>query len=1007
MVLKDVNQRPRYFAGQYLLEEDFELEQDYHIDRQCRHNRLLHVSGIAEGLSVKLEKNTLTVSSGTAVDKYGQQIVLLNNQTVDLPSNNGEYILFIQYTEENDLEQSGTQKGYRRIVEKPSIKVDLVNNVPDSAIKLAKLAIAQGQITNPIDLNVREYSGLRLPSPTNEGLTLRSGGDQASNLAVLSGGFSVTDKVGIGTITPTAKLHIVDSFQDARGTTLILGSTDASNLRLGYDQGYSWIQSHGSKPLAINSLGNNVGIGTTNPTEKLEIGGNLKVNGNISATGNVGIGTTTTLTEKLEIGGNLKVSGNISATGNVGIGIGTATLTEKLEIGGNLKVSGNISATGNVGIGTTTAPSKKLQIESGELRVKASHNIDTADIGTFYRGDLTQGIGIGYNRIEAIGSIANQDILILPKGTGKVGIGTASPTEKLEISGGNLKVVNGNISAIDATLTGKVVIGTGSTVPIKKLQIESGELKVKASHDNGTADIGTFYRNNLTQGIGIGYNRIEAIGSIDNQDILILPKGTGKVGIGTASPTEKLEISGGNLKVNGNISAIDATLTGKVGIGTGSTVPIKKLQIESGELRVKASHNIDTADIGTFYRNNLTQGIGIGYNRIEAIGSIDNQDILILPKGTGKVGIGTASPTEKLEISDGNLKVSGNISATGNVGIGTTTTLTEKLEIGGNLKVSGNISATGNVGIGTASPAANLQVRNTITVYNKDNFDFSKTALLVNSKTHNGGSSPAAAESVLTLAREGVANQSWGNMVDFQLSNYRKDNDGTTDAITQLDLYLTKGQFSQQSVMSLRGNGNVKINGVLEGNAGLPVGVNNNKYPPTGAVLREMNGEKTIAFDYVGDELKIFMKEETETNWREVKTFVINHPQNQSKYLIHGTLEGPEAAVYYRGTGQLVNGKTEITLPDYFEALTRQEGRTIILTNINGFDQLMIRKIEQDKIRNGKFLVVSDNPNSFQEFDWEVKAVRQDVLPLVVEPDKKDLEVKGYGPYTYAIPKNP
>ncbi|WP_159254518.1 hypothetical protein, partial [Microcystis aeruginosa] len=30
---------------------------------------------------------------------------------------------------------------------------------------------------------------------------------------------------------------------------LVLGPTNASNLRLGYHQDYSWIQSHGNKPL--------------------------------------------------------------------------------------------------------------------------------------------------------------------------------------------------------------------------------------------------------------------------------------------------------------------------------------------------------------------------------------------------------------------------------------------------------------------------------------------------------------------------------------------------------------------------------------------------------------------------------------------------------------------------------------------------------------------------------------------------------------------------------------
>jgi hypothetical protein len=90
------------------------------------------------------------------------------------------------------------------------------------------------------------------------GLTIRKGGN-----------------VGIGTTTPGGKLHILNVAQYAGGDTLILGPTDGANLRLGYDSDYCWIQSHGKKPLAINSIGNNVGIGTTDPQAPLDVHGRI------------------------------------------------------------------------------------------------------------------------------------------------------------------------------------------------------------------------------------------------------------------------------------------------------------------------------------------------------------------------------------------------------------------------------------------------------------------------------------------------------------------------------------------------------------------------------------------------------------------------------------------------------------------------------------------------------------------------------------------------------------
>ena len=51
------------------------------------------------------------------------------------------------------------------------------------------------------------------------------------------------------------------------------------------------------------------------------------------------------------------------------------------------------------------------------------------------------------------------------------------------------------------------------------------------------------------------------------------------------------------------------------------------------------------------------------------------------------------------------------------------------------------------------------------------------------------------------------------------------------------------------------------------------------------------------------------------------KFFRIDHPlAPERKYLEHCSLEGPEAAVYYRGEARLLDGVATVVLPDYFEA---------------------------------------------------------------------------------------
>ena len=71
-----------------------------------------------------------------------------------------------------------------------------------------------------------------------------------------------------------------------------------------------------------------------------------------------------------------------------------------------------------------------------------------------------------------------------------------------------------------------------------------------------------------------------------------------------------------------------------------------------------------------------------------------------------------------------------------------------------------------------------------------------------------------------------------------------------------------------------------------------------------------------------------------------------------------------------------------IRLPEYFEALTRNEGRTIQLT-AKGKEPYLLSATE---ILDGKFEVFGNKPDG--GFYWEVKAVRADIPLLVPEKPK-------------------
>lgn len=120
------------------------------------------------------------------------------------------------------------------------------------------------------------------------------------------------------------------------------------------------------------------------------------------------------------------------------------------------------------------------------------------------------------------------------------------------------------------------------------------------------------------------------------------------------------------------------------------------------------------------------------------------------------------------------------------------------------------------------------------------------------------------------------------------------------------------------------------------------------------------------------------------------KNFKIDDPLDpEHKYLFHSSLEGPEIAVFYRGEGELQNGQAVVTLPAYFEKLTRKENRTVLLTNIDGGDTLWVATQDGAQVKDGTFVVRSFNSGSSQKFNWEVKAVRADVAPLEVEVPKE------------------
>jgi hypothetical protein len=107
-----------------------------------------------------------------------------------------------------------------------------------------------------------------------------------------------TGNVGIGTTSPSSKLHIVDngniafklqSNTAAAEADLISNAANGGSWAIGtgwssvgIDRLYLYDNKAGATRLVIDSAGN-IGIGTTNPTKRLTVSGDIEVSGNINA----------------------------------------------------------------------------------------------------------------------------------------------------------------------------------------------------------------------------------------------------------------------------------------------------------------------------------------------------------------------------------------------------------------------------------------------------------------------------------------------------------------------------------------------------------------------------------------------------------------------------------------------------------------------------------------------------------------------------------------------------
>jgi hypothetical protein len=268
-------------------------------------------------------------------------------------------------------------------------------------------------------------------------------------------------------------------------------------------------------------------------------------------------------------------------------------------------------------------------------------------------------------------------------GNNNVGIGTTNPSEKLSVLGGISRLT---LTGVDGTFDNLIKYG-------HKSDLESGTSYANRWHGiDATITAGTPDNNKLKFRLYAG-----GAGNAEPIDVMTL-LGNGKVGIGTTTPNQKLD-------VNGNINM--AGVAGRrlfMGGAGGSTFGI--------------AYDSNYPNYGIFYTEAEPDYVSISPNGNATAGVMN-----IL--GNGNVGIGEPNPYSKLAIKDGNqiLNFLTNQKLVGTwppTSEGTTMTIQSSGTSSGNLAfATGNtenmrIIPNGNVGIGTPIPDSKLTVNGKI-----------------------------------------------------------------------------------------------------------------------------------------------------------------------------------------------------------------------------------------------------------------------------------------------------
>jgi hypothetical protein len=421
------------------------------------------------------------------------------------------------------------------------------------------------------------------------------------------------------------------------------------------DAGYVGIYTRGTEKIRITGVGN-VGIGTTSPSEKLEVSGTSNIYGRITSTNGANAGIRFNSSGAREYG--------IFSDGALRFYDFTAA-TERMRI----------TSAGNVGIGTTN-PTVTLEV-SGRGLITSSGSSDTFAV------THSSGSGIAVNITKG----GNGEGLYVNKTSGSGNavtiVGTLNATTLVKSGGTSSQylMADGSVSTLTNPVTGTGTtnyvpkwtsgsaignsqifdngtnVGIGTTSPSYKLDILG---KVGFNTDGTMLWGNAFDYGKLTWDTGKAIVRGESgkalsLGANGTQDYVYITT-TGNVGIGTTSPGSKLDVISSSTQIAdfrstvtdglSNIRVVNDQQTTASGTSPAAIELVgKRGSSTHGRHAWIGAEGVD----GTTFRTQIKFKVRPEDSPYQW-STLPTQMVI---DGNGNVGINTTSPVEKLDVRGG------------------------------------------------------------------------------------------------------------------------------------------------------------------------------------------------------------------------------------------------------------------------------------------------------------------------------------------------------------------